>query len=206
MALGGLDRYAPPMSDHTAVPGPRTDRTRIHSHSERAAPDRVEEFLRAGLVAHVGFVDGEQPRILPFLYLYEAGRIYVHGSPGSPGLELVGDGRPVTVSIAMLDEMVASKTEAGQSANYRSAVVYGHGRHVRDVQEKRPIMRRLAARYFPERETPRDFAPATDRDLERMELVEIAIDEASAKARTGPSLMAHDQDPDFPGTAYVRPV
>jgi nitroimidazol reductase NimA-like FMN-containing flavoprotein (pyridoxamine 5'-phosphate oxidase superfamily) len=194
------------MSDQPSIPGPRTDRTRIHSHSERAVPDRVEEFLRAGLVAHVGFIDEDQPRILPFLYLYENGRVYIHGSPGSPGLQLVGDGRPVTLSVAMIDEMVASKTEAGQSANYRSAIVYGHGRLVDVVEEKRPIMRRMAARYFPERETPRDFAPATDRDLERMQLVEITIYEASAKARSGPSLMAHDLDPDFPGTAYVRPV
>ncbi len=194
------------MSDQPTVPGPRTERTHIHSHSERAVPDRVEEFLRAGLVAHVGFVENDLPRILPFLYLYEAGRIYIHGSPRSPAMQLLADGAAVTVSVAIIDEMVASKLESGQSANYRSAIAYGRSRLISDVDEKRPIMRRLAARYFPERETPRDFAPATDRDLSRMHLICIDIEEASAKARSGTSMMAEDLDPEFPGTAYVRPV
>jgi nitroimidazol reductase NimA-like FMN-containing flavoprotein (pyridoxamine 5'-phosphate oxidase superfamily) len=188
------------------LPAPTTDRTRIRRHADRAVPERIEEFLRAGLVAHVAYVEDGEPRSIPFLYLYEAGRIYLHGSPGNRTLGLVADGRPVAVSIALLDELVASKTESGQSANYRSVVAYGHGRAVTDPAEKRPIMLAMAKRYFPERLAGRDFAPATEDDLRGMILVEIDINEASAKARSGPAMGPRDDDSEAPGTTYVKPV
>jgi len=93
------------MDDKTArhdytVPKPHTDRTRIRRHSDRAVPDRIEEFLRAGLVAHVAYVDGGEPRTIPFFYHYEAGHVYIHGSAGNGTLRALEDGRPVAVSIA----------------------------------------------------------------------------------------------------------
>jgi hypothetical protein len=199
------------MDEHTAlndhvIPAPRTGRTVVRRHPERAVPDRIEEFLRAGLVAHVAYVEDGEPRLIPFLYLYEAGHLYVHGSPGSGTLRLLRDGRPVTVSVTMIDELVASKTEMNHSANYRSAIVYGRAHRVADLDKKRRIMREMGVRYFPERQTPRDYAPATDDDLVRMELLAIEIDEAQAKFRTGGSMAPEDDDPNFPGTTYVRPV
>lgn len=169
-------------------------------------PDRIEEFLRAGLVASVAYVDEGEPRIIPFLYLYEAGHLYIHGSPGSGTLRLLRDGRPVTASVTLIDALVASKTEMNHSANYRSAIVYGHAHRVADLDKKRRIMREMAARYFPDRESPRDFAAASDDDLIRMELLAIEIDEAQAKFRTGGSMSPEDEDPSFPGTAFVRPI
>lgn len=188
----------------TAVPGPRTDRTRIRRHADRAVPDRIEEFLGAGLVAHVACVEDGEPRIIPFLYHYEAGQIYLHGSPGNATLRLLRDGRPVAVSVTMIDALVASKTEPNHSANYRSVAVYGRGRQIADVAEKRRVLRVLLERYFPERHAPEDFSAATDDDLTRMELVAIEIDEAQAKAREGGPMGPGDSDPDAAGSAFVR--
>ena len=39
------------------VTEPRTHRTKIRRHHERAVPERIEEFLRAGLMAHVAYVE-----------------------------------------------------------------------------------------------------------------------------------------------------
>ncbi len=194
-------RPAPP-----PVPAPRTDRARVRRHADRAAPDRVEEFLRAGLVAHVAYVEDGEPRSIPILYHYEAGRLYIHGSPGNHTLGLLADARPVTVSVALLDELVASRTEAAQSANYRSVVAFGRGHSVTDPAEKRRIMLAMAGRYFADRETPRDFAPATEMDLQKMALLAIDIEEASAKTRTGGPMGPLDDDSDAPGSAWVRPV
>src|SRR5450759_3900839 len=96
--------------DDYVVPEPRTHRTQIRRHPERAVPERIEEFLRAGLMAHVAYVEEGEPRTIPFFYLYEAGHIYIHGSPGSGSLPILEDGRQVAVSVALLDDLVASKT------------------------------------------------------------------------------------------------
>jgi nitroimidazol reductase NimA-like FMN-containing flavoprotein (pyridoxamine 5'-phosphate oxidase superfamily) len=188
------------------VPAPTTTRTEIHRYPERAVPDRIEEFLAAGLVAHVAYVEDGQPRVIPFLYHYESGHLYLHGSPGSGTLRLLRDGRPVTVSIALLDGLVASKSEPNHAANYRSVVVYGRGHRVADPERKRRVMRAMLERYFPGRHAPDDYAAASDDDLTRMELIAIEIEEAQAKAREGGPAGPQDADPNAPGSAFVRPA
>ena len=189
-----------------SVPGPRTERTRIRRHADRAVPDRIEDFLGAGLVAHVACVEDGEPRIIPFLYHYEAGQIYLHGSPGNATLRLLRDGRPVAISVTMIDALIASKTEPNHSANYRSVAVYGLGRQISDIAEKRRVLRVLLERYFPERHAPEDFSAATDDDLTRMELVAIEIEEAQAKAREGGPMGPGDSDADAAGSAFVRQI
>jgi hypothetical protein len=39
-----------------------------------------------------------------------------------------------------------------------------------------------------------------------MELTDVAVEEASAKMREGGPMGPHDAEPDFPGSAFVRPV
>lgn len=199
------------MDDATAgddyiVPAPRTDRTRIRRHADRAVPDLVEEFLRAGLIAHVACVEDGEPRLIPFLYHYEAGHIYLHGSPGNATLRLLRDGRLVAVAVTRVDELVASKTAPDHSANYRSVVAYGRGREIADPGEKRRVLNAMTSRYFPGRSAPRDYSPAADDDLARMELTDIAVEEAAAKMRQGGPLGPHDDEPDYPGSAFVRPA
>jgi uncharacterized protein len=188
------------------VPQPRTDRTRIRRHADRAVPDSIEEFLRAGLVAHVAYVEAGEPRTVPFFYHYEAGHIYVHGSPGNGTLRGIEDGRSVAVSIAMLDGLVASKTAPNHSGNYRSVVVFGRCHRISDLARKRRVLDATTERYFPDRRAGRDYEPATDDDLTKMELVAIEIDEAQAKARSGGPMGPTDDDPTAFGTAFVRPL
>ena len=193
-------------SSHVGPPAPRTDRTRIRRHADRAVPDRIEEFLLSGTVAHAALVEDGEPRLIPFLYHYEAGHLYLHGSPGNATLRLLRDGRPVAVAVTPLVELIASKTAPDHSANYRSVVVYGRARQIVDLAEKRRVLDGMTVRYFPGRSTPADYAPAADDDLIKMELTDIEIDEASAKTREGGPMGPHDSDPEFPGSAYVLPV
>ena len=189
-----------------SIPEPRTDRARVRRHADRAVPERIEEFLRAGLIAHVACIEEGEPRLVPFLYHYEAGYIYIHGSPGNATLRLLRDGRSVSVAVTQLVDLIASKTAPDHSANYRSVIAFGHGRQITDVAEKRRILDEMTAVYFPGRTTPADYAAATDDDLAKMELTAIEIDEASAKMREGDPAGPHDSDPDFPGSAFVKPV
>jgi nitroimidazol reductase NimA-like FMN-containing flavoprotein (pyridoxamine 5'-phosphate oxidase superfamily) len=199
------------MTEPTAMqpshaPAPRTDRTRIRRHADRAVPERIEEFLMTGHVAHVALVEGGEPRLIPFLYHYETGHVYIPGSPGNATQRFIRDGRSVAVAVTELVELVASKTAPDHSANYRSVVAYGRGRQVTDVAEKRRILDAMTERYWPGRKVGRDYAAATDDDLTKMELTDIAVDEASAKMRDGDPMGPHDSDDEFPGSAFRQPV
>jgi hypothetical protein len=189
-----------------AAPRPLTDRTRIRRHPDRAVPDKVEEFLLAGMIAHVACVEDGEPRVIPFLYHYEAGHLYIHGSVGNATLRMLRDGRSVAVAVSTLVELVASKLASGHAANYRSVVVYGHGRSVGDLVEKRRVFEAMTTRYWPGRTAPADYSTATDEDLRKVELTAIEIDEASAKMREGCSLHPEDNDPNHPGSAFISAV
>jgi nitroimidazol reductase NimA-like FMN-containing flavoprotein (pyridoxamine 5'-phosphate oxidase superfamily) len=187
-------------------PAPRTDRARIRRHADRAVPDRIEEFLLVGQIAHVAVVAEDEPRLIPFLYHYERGHIYVHGSPANATLGLVADGRSVTVAVTRLDELVASKSASNHTANYRSVIAFGRGRRITDVAEKRRVLDAMTSRYFAGRTAGADYAPARDDEFERMELIDIEIDEASAKTRSAGPNGPGDADDEFPGSAFVRPA
>lgn len=189
-----------------AAARPRTARTRIRRHPDRAVPDRIEEFLRAGRVAHVGYVEEGEPRVIPFLYHYEPGRIVLHGAPGSSTLSRLRDGAPVAIAVTLLDGLVASRDATDHSANYRSVVVYGRPRRITDDAEKRRLLEAMTERYFPDRRPPTDYAPATAEQLRALEVVAVEIDEAQAKTREGGPNGPRDGDPSAPGSAFVRPV
>ncbi len=180
---------------------PRTDRTRIRRHAERAVPDRIEEILRAGEVAHVAFIADGEPRVIPFLYLYEPGRIIIHGSPASRTLARLRKGAQVAIDVTVVDALVASRDAETHSANYRSVVAYGVGRRIRDVEERRRLLDAMTERYFPGRAVGRDYAAATEAQIKAVEVVAIVLEEAAAKSRIGPPLGPRDADESAPGSA-----
>ncbi len=195
-----------PPSTPPAPPLPRTARTRIRRHAERGVPERIEEFLLAGHVAHVAYVEDGEPRVVPVLYHYEAGTIVLHGAPGSTTLGRLRGGGPVAISVTLLDGLVASRDAEDHSANYRSVVAYGHARRVTDLDEKRRLLEAMTDRYFPGRRPPDDYAPATEPQLRALEVLAVEIEEAQAKTREGGPRGPRDDDPNEPGSAFVRPV
>jgi uncharacterized protein len=174
-------------------------RTRIRRHPERAIPEQAEEFLRAGRIAHVAYTVDGQPQILPFLYFYDDGALYLHGVPASATIRALRTGAPICASVTILDGLVASRDAKSHSANYRSVVVFGRGEVVMDLEEKRRVFERMTERFFPEREAGRDYAHASVKDLRGVELLAVRIEEMSAKTRIGPALGAHDADEEYGG-------
>jgi hypothetical protein len=74
---------------------------------------------------------------------------------------------------------------------------------VTDLDEKRQAFEAMTARYFPGRSAGREYAPARDGDLRAVTLLAIAIEELSAKKRSGPALGPRDGDEPAPGTTFV---
>lgn len=183
-----------------------TTRTRIRRHPERAVPERAEDILRTGRVAHVGFAVDGQPFVLPFIYHYEAGAIYLHGAPASRTIKALHAGTPVCVEVTLLDGLVASREAKSHSANYRSVVVFGTASPVTDERTMRRVFERMTSHYFPGRTAGTDYEPARSRDFKAVELLVVTIEEQNAKARSGPPRGEHDDDDEAPGSCFVLPL
>lgn len=181
-------------------------RTTIRRHPERALalPDDAEAILRQSLVAHVGIVDDGWPVVIPMTFFYEDGAIFLHGAPASRLVKALASGTPVCVETTLVDGLIASKSAETHSVNYRSVVCFGRGSLVTDRERRRLVLEAMIARYFPGRTAGADYAPITDREDKATRLVEVRIEEISAKGRSGGPRGPFDDDPSAPGTAGVH--
>jgi uncharacterized protein len=183
--------------------------TKVHQHPERAVPQRAQEFLVAGKVAHVGFVQDDLPYVVPTLFHYspeQPDRIYLHGGMSSRMLEELAKGIPVCVTVTELDGLVYSRDAKYHSANYRCVMCFGRGRIFEDEAAKRVMFEAMTQRYFPGRTAGRDYTPAPSSHLTSTAVVEVVIEQTSAKMREGGPKGPQDADPNAPGTCGVTDV
>jgi hypothetical protein len=68
--------------------------------------------------------------------------------------------------------------------NYRSVVILGEGRSIEDPERKDEALRALVEHIVPGRSD--DARGPSPKELKATEVIELEIDEASAKIRTGP--------------------
>jgi nitroimidazol reductase NimA-like FMN-containing flavoprotein (pyridoxamine 5'-phosphate oxidase superfamily) len=183
--------------------------TVVRQHPERAVPQRAQEFLAQGQVAHVGFEQDGRPYVIPMLYQYSIeapDRLYLHSGFSSRTLKELEKGIPVCVTVTMLDGLVYSRDAKYHSANYRSVMCFGHGQIVEDEQQKRAMFEAMTSRYFPGRTAGRDYTPAPSSHLTTTAVVEVIIEEISAKMREGGPKGPQDAQDDAPGTCGVTGV
>ncbi|HWC98324.1 MAG TPA: pyridoxamine 5'-phosphate oxidase family protein [Candidatus Sulfopaludibacter sp.] len=181
-------------------------RSQIRRHPERSAPDRAADILAEGHVAHVAFIDEGQPVVIPFGYHFDAAvpdRLYLHGTPGGRAISRLESGDPVCVTVTLLDGLVYSRTALHHSMNYRSVVCFGRGRRVTEPAIQQAVYERMVSRYFPGRTPGRDYSIPTPAHLDATSLVEVRIEEMSAKTREGGPTGPLDALENAPGTRGV---
>lgn len=161
------------------------DRTRLRRHPERGRDDRqlVHAILDEALVCHVGFVADGYPTVIPTLHARAGEILYLHGSPASRMLQAAPQGE-VCVTVTLLDGVVMARSAFNHSMNYRSVVVFGQPRVVTDPDEKLLAFRTLVEHVAPGRWD--DARHPTPSELTATTVLALALDEASAKVRSGP--------------------
>ena len=183
----------------------QTERTVLRRLPKRGSHDRkdVNAILDAAFLAHVGFnVDG-QPFVIPTLYGRERDKLYLHGSAASRMLRELESGAPACVTVALIDGLVLARSAFHHSVNYRSVVAFGTARKIDDAPEKTHALRMISENVIAGRW--RDVRGPTESELKATTVLEFAIEEASAKVRTGPPL---DEEEDYalPVWAGVLPL
>lgn len=161
-------------------------RTRVKRIPDRGKYDRdtIDAILDEGLVCHVGFAVDGQPYVIPTGYARDGDRLIIHGSAASRMLRALSGGIDVCVTVTLLDDLVLARSAFHHSMNYRSVVVLGKATLVDDPDEKLEAMRLLTEHLIPGRWD--DCRHPNEIEMKATSILEIPIDEASAKVRTGP--------------------
>ncbi len=152
---------------------------------DRAAIDAI---LDDGFVGHLALVSEGQPYAIPMIYARDGDRIYLHGSPLSRLLGELIEGVAVCFTVTLVDGLVLARSAFHHSVNYRSVVVLGEARAVREPLGKRAALEALVERIVSGRTS--EARGPSQAELDATEIAVLPISEASAKIRTGPPVDA----------------
>jgi nitroimidazol reductase NimA-like FMN-containing flavoprotein (pyridoxamine 5'-phosphate oxidase superfamily) len=180
---------------------PPSERVRVRRKRERASYDRavIDAILDEALIAHLGIVDEHgQPFVTPTLHARQGDVVYCHGSSASRTLRALAAGAPACLTVSLIDGLVLARSAMHHSANYRSAMLIGQARLVEDPQEKRTALEAVVEHIVPGR--AKDVRAPTDNELQATAVLALAIEEASAKVRSGGPM---DDEEDYALAAWA---
>jgi nitroimidazol reductase NimA-like FMN-containing flavoprotein (pyridoxamine 5'-phosphate oxidase superfamily) len=162
----------------------KTQRTTVRRLPKRGAHDfeTIASILDEAFVCHVGFAIDGQPYVVPTGYGRDGRTLYIHGSSASRMLRTLSQGVPVCVTVTLVDGLVLARSAFHHSINYRSVVVLGDARLVQG-DEKLHALRTVSEHMTPGRWD--DVRPPTAQELKVTSVLQLDIEEASAKLRTG---------------------
>jgi nitroimidazol reductase NimA-like FMN-containing flavoprotein (pyridoxamine 5'-phosphate oxidase superfamily) len=171
-----------------------TPRTTLKRLPKRGAFERatLNRILDEGLVCHVGFVGDSGPVVIPTAYGREGKTLFLHGSAAGRMLKTVGGGVDVCVTVTLIDSLVLARSAFHHSMNYRSVVVFGRARVVDEFDEKFAALKSITEHIVPGRWP--DVRPPSPQEMKGTLVLALALDEASAKIRTGPPI---DDEEDY---------
>lgn len=163
----------------------QTERTTVKRFPARGHYERetIDAILDEGFICHVGFVIESQPFVIPTGYARVGDLVYIHGSSASRMLRNLSQGINVCVTVTLIDGLVLARSAFHHSMNYRSVVILGTAERVSDIGEKNVALEALTEHIVPGRWA--DVRWPNDLELKATTVLKLAIDEASAKIRTG---------------------
>jgi nitroimidazol reductase NimA-like FMN-containing flavoprotein (pyridoxamine 5'-phosphate oxidase superfamily) len=163
----------------------QADRNRVRRVAHRGHYDAetIYAIIDASPICHVGFVDDGKPFVIPTIHARLDDSLVFHGAPASRMMKCIEAGEEVCVTITLLDGLVLARSVFHHSMNYRSAVLFGRGKLIADNTRKLEALAVLTEHIMPGRWD--DARRPNDKEMKATKVVELPIDLASAKVRTG---------------------
>ena len=171
-----------------------TGRSELRRIPSRGSHDfaTICEILDAAFLAHVGFQIEGQPFVIPMLYGRNDDKLYLHGSAASRILNRLSTGVAACVTVTIVDGVVLARSAFHHSMNYRSVVAFGKACRLEDPEAKARALRTMSEHLLVGRWE--DVRKPTEQELKATSVLELSIEEASAKIRQGPPI---DEEEDY---------
>jgi nitroimidazol reductase NimA-like FMN-containing flavoprotein (pyridoxamine 5'-phosphate oxidase superfamily) len=175
-----------------------TGPTTFKRKPERGTYDRDVAYaiLDEGFVAHVGIAVDGQPFVIPMTYARDEDRLLLHGSVASRLLRALDDGISTCVTVTLVDGVVLAEAQRSHSLNYRCVVVLGTARRVREPGEVAHALQAIVEHLAPGRCS--EARPATEQEQRETLVIELPVEVASVKQRTGGPVADERRGPDDP--------
>jgi hypothetical protein len=164
----------------------KTDRTTITRLPKRGSYDQqtIHSILDEALYCTVAYAIDNQPYQIPSGFCRMGNQVYIHGSVGAHYMrQLAEEKLPVCVSVTLMDGLVLARSAFHHSVNYRSVIFFSTARQVTDQQELYTALEVFTNKMQPGRWD--DVRKPTEGEWKATMVIAFALDEVSAKIRTG---------------------
>ncbi len=171
----------------------KTDRSKIKRAPKRGHYDKETIFrvLDAGQICHVGFIHKNKPVVIPTIFGRSGNTLFIHGATVSRLMVELEKGIDISLSVAHVDGLVLARSAFHHSMNYRSVVVFGEAKIVEN-HEKISALKVISDHLIKGRWE--EVREPNAKELKATTVLQISVDEASAKIRTGGPI---DDDEDY---------
>ena len=182
-----------------------TERTQFRRLPARGSHEleTIFRILDAAFLAHIGFCVNAQPFVIPTNFGREGETLYLHGSAASRMLRELSAGVPACMTVTHVDGLVLARSAFHHSMNYRSVVAFGTARKIDEDGKKRHALRIISEHLIRGRWD--DVREPNEKEMKQTAVLEFAIEEASAKVRTGGPI-DDEEDYALPVWAGVLPL
>lgn len=128
----------------------------------------------SGVLAVIG--DDEYPYAVPLSYVYYDNKIYFHSAKTGHKLDAVSKNEKVSFCVVDKDQVVPDE----YTSYFRSVIVFGKARILKDEVEIRKAVNILAVKYAPDHDEKR-LLQAIDKGYAAMSMIELSIEHMSGK-------------------------
>ncbi|MGL1887816.1 MAG: pyridoxamine 5'-phosphate oxidase family protein [Reichenbachiella sp.] len=163
----------------------KTEKNKVVRGANRAKYEHndIHEILDDAFLCHIAFnLDGE-PFMIPTAYARRDNKLLIHGSYKSRFILAAKAGIPLCFTVTHLDGLVLARSAFHHSVNYRCAIIYGVAKEIQGDQEKNEALRLITENMLQGRWD--EVRHPNQKELDITTVLEIEIDSASAKVRTG---------------------
>lgn len=142
----------------------------------RLTIDECERFLETQEVGFLSMSRGDQPYCIPFNFVYDEGRIYIHtGLKGRKWECLAGNPR-VCFTVAATGAKKSGESPCQYTYQFESVVITGNAVEVSAEQELRESLSKLVDKY---RVGP--VTPVPENKFQKLKMIRINIENISGR-------------------------
>jgi len=122
------------------TPPLRTDR-------EIKDPKIIEEILNRNPVGHLGLSWKNQPYVVPLLFAFKEGKIYVHSADSGMMMDFLRNNPSVCFEVDEFLDVVPGPLPCKWTNTYRSVIAFGTAQILTDSDEKTAGLRLIVEKY-----------------------------------------------------------
>ena len=143
----------------------------------------IRAFLHQAKVGHIASMREGQPFLNPTTFWFDEAnhQIIFHSNLAGRIRSNIESNPRVCFETNELGKMLPANVALEFSLQFRSVIVFGSARVIRDPEEARRVLYGLIRKYFPTMTAGKEFREITDKELKRTSVYAIQIEEWSGK-------------------------